>query len=198
MRNIKRMIVAISAAFAAFCASAATPNDMMMATRCATTSQNLLALQFSLGNSGSAYAVVPEPLYLESKALYLIARPPRGAIPQLPRPAAPPGRSYATRKNPRTGGLRTYDRSTIPCWSQKDAARLLGITPRQLRSYKSRPPDSDWPGWKDPVKLKTWANARNGGARMAQAIKHHLPLREGGVTERGMVGSRLPPRHIRS
>ena len=98
LRNIKRMIVAISAAFAAFCASAATPNDMMMATRCATTSQNLLALQFSLGNSGSAYAVVPEPLYLESKALYLIARPPRGAIPQLPRPAAPPGRSYATRK----------------------------------------------------------------------------------------------------
>ena len=65
LRNIKRMIVAISAAFAAFCASAATPNDMMMATRCATTSQNLLALQFSLGNSGSAYAVVPEPLYLE-------------------------------------------------------------------------------------------------------------------------------------
>ena len=201
MRNIKRMIVAISAAFAAFCASAASStgiSDHVLANRYATTIQYLLTAKDTLTSSPVAYAVVPEPLYLESKALYLIARPPRGAIPQLPRPAAPPGRSYATRKNPRTGGLRTYDRSTIPCWSQKDAARLLGITPRQLRSYKSRPPDSDWPGWKDPVKLKTWANARNGGARMAQAIKHHLPLREGGVTERGMVGSRLPPRHIRS
>ena len=95
------------------------------------------------------------------------------------------------------GGPRTHERSSIPNWRQKDAAALLGISTRQLRSYKTRPPDSDWPGWKDPVKLKIWLNARNGGARMAQAIKNHLPLREGGVTERGMVGSRLPPRQFR-
>ena len=79
-------------------------------------------------------------------------------------------------------------------WRQKDAAAMLGISTRQLRSYKANPPDPYWPGWEDPVKLKTWFNAREGGARMAEAIKRHLPLREGGVTERGMAGSRLPAR----
>ena len=101
LRNIKRMIVAISAAFAAFCASAASStgiSDHVLANRYATTIQYLLTAKDTLTSSPVAYAVVPEPLYLESKALYLIARPPRGAIPQLPRPAAPPGRSYATRK----------------------------------------------------------------------------------------------------
>ena len=44
------------------------------------------------------------------------------------------------------------------------------------------------------MKLKTWLNAREGGARMAKAIKHHLPLREGGITERGMDGSSVPAR----
>ena len=192
-RSIMRMIAAISAAFMLLCTSAATPDDLLMATRCANAAQSLLSLRLSLENPVSR-TVVPEPLYLESKALYLKARRPRGAITK---PAAPPGRSYATRKNPCMGGPRTHERSSIPNWRQKDAAALLGISTRQLRSYKTRPPDSDWPGWKDPVKLKIWLNARNGGARMAQAIKNHLPLREGGVTERGMVGSRLPPRQFR-
>ena len=192
-RSIMRMIAAISAAFMLLCTSAATPNDLLMATRYANAAQSLLSLRLSLENPVSR-TVVPEPLYLESKALYLKARRSRGAIAK---PAAPPGRSYATRKNPCMGGPRTHERSSIPNWRQKDAAALLGISTRQLRSYKTRPPDSDWPGWKDPVKLKIWLNARNGGARMAQAIKNHLPLREGGVTERGMVGSRLPPRQFR-
>ena len=82
-RSIMRMIVAISAAFTLLCTSAATPNDLLMATRCANAAQSLLSLRLSLENPVSR-TVVPEPLYRESKALYLKARRPRGAIPQLP------------------------------------------------------------------------------------------------------------------
>ena len=111
----------------------------------------------------------------------------KASIPASPgdAPAAPPPEPAKKRRKRRAGTLR---------WRQKDAAAMLGISTRQLRSYKANPPDPYWPGWEDPVKLKTWFNAREGGARMAEAIKRHLPLREGGVTERGMAGSRLPAR----
>ena len=68
LRNIKRMIVAISAAFAAFCASAASStgiSDHVLANRYATTIQYLLMAKDTLTSSPVAYAVVPEPLYLE-------------------------------------------------------------------------------------------------------------------------------------
>ena len=71
-----------------FCASAATPNDLLMATRYASAAQSLLSLRLSLENPVSR-TVVPEPLYLESKALYLKTRPPRGEIPKPPRQIIP-------------------------------------------------------------------------------------------------------------
>ena len=87
-RSIMRMIAAISAAFTLLCTSAATPNDLLMATRCANAAQSLLSLRLSLENPVSR-TVVPEPLYLESKALYLKTRPPRGEIPKPPRQIIP-------------------------------------------------------------------------------------------------------------
>ena len=108
-RSIMRMIAAISAAFALFCASAASTDgisDHVLANRYTTTINYLLTAKDTLVASSLAYTVVPEPLYLESKALYLKARRPRGAIAK---PAAPPGRSYATRKNTCMGGPQTHE-----------------------------------------------------------------------------------------
>ena len=91
---------------------------------------------------------------------------------------------------------RRYHKSKVKDWNQEAAAALLGISTRQLRNYAKNPPDGEWPGWEDPVALRIWHNNRIGATRMAKAIKHHLPLREGGVTERGMVGSIVPAKKI--
>ena len=91
-RSIMRMIVAISAAFALFCASAASTDgisDHVLANRYTTTINYLLTAKDTLVASSLAYTVVPEPLYLESKALYLKARRSRGEIPKPPRQIIP-------------------------------------------------------------------------------------------------------------
>ena len=81
-RSIMRMIAAISAAFMLLCTSAASTDgisDHVLANRYTTTINYLLTAKDTLVASSLAYTVVPEPLYLESKALYLKARRPRGA-----------------------------------------------------------------------------------------------------------------------
>lgn len=77
---------------------------------------------------------------------------------------------------------RTYDKSGNKDWTQKDAAALLGISDRQLRSYKRNPP-KDWPGWEDPLLLKKWKMANDDRSLMAQAMKKSIRYKEG-ITER--------------
>ena len=74
-------------------------------------------------------------------------------------------------------------RKTVPKdWSQELAARLIGISTRQLRRYQANPPDADWPGWEDPVALGLWKNKRDDRRLMHQALANSLRYREG-VTE---------------
>ena len=107
-----RMIVAISAAFMLLCTSAATPNDLLMATRYANAAQSLLSLRLSLENPVSR-TVVPEPLYLESKALYLKARRPRSAIPQPPQQIKSPQPASSTSLSQRRTVVRLRAREKM-------------------------------------------------------------------------------------
>ena len=151
-RSIMRMIAAISAAFTLLCTSAATPNDLLMATRCANAAQSLLSLRLSLENPVSR-TVVPEPLYLESKALYLKARRPRGAITK---PAAPPGRSYATRKT-----------ISVPL-----AAKITGLSESTIKRLDKDPKNTNYPGRNATAKmLAAWARLRMSDKRSAQEVR---------------------------
>lgn len=79
---------------------------------------------------------------------------------------------------------KKYDRSSTKNWTQKDAAALIGISPRQIRSYKTNPP-KDWPGWEDPIRLKKWKIKQDDDWNMSQAMKKSLSYKEG-ITERQM------------
>lgn len=79
---------------------------------------------------------------------------------------------------------KKYDKSSTKNWTQKDAAALIGISPRQIRSYKTNPP-KDWPGWEDPIRLKKWKIKQDDDWNMSQAMKKSLSYKEG-ITERHM------------
>ncbi len=155
-RSIMRMIVAISAAFALFCASAASTDgisDHVLANRYTTTINYLLTAKDTLVASSLAYTVVPEPLYLESKALYLKARRPRGAIAK---PAAPPGRSYATRKT-----------ISVPL-----AAKITGLSESTIKRLDKDPKNTNYPGRNATAKmLAAWARLRMSDKRSVQEVR---------------------------
>ena len=77
-----------------------------------------------------------------------------------------------------------HEKSHLKEWTQNDAAKMLGITTRQLRRYKKAPP-SNWPGWEDPITLKKWLINQNDKSAMAIALKNSLPYKEG-ITEKSM------------
>ena len=110
------MIVAISAAFAVFCASAALSDgisDHVQATRYTTAIHYLLMAKNTLESLPLAYTVVPEPLYLESKALYLKTRHPRGEIPKPPchiKPQKPTTRTTSLSQRRAEARLRAKER----------------------------------------------------------------------------------------
>ena len=81
-----------------------------------------------------------------------------------------------------TSSSKSYDKSPSKDWTQKDAAKLLGISTRQLRTYKKNPP-KDWPGWEDPLLLKKWKITQDDRSLMSQAMKNSLSYKEG-ITER--------------
>jgi hypothetical protein len=85
---------------------------------------------------------------------------------------------------PNTPEKSNYDKSHSEEWTQNDAAELLGISTRQLRRYKTKPP-RDWPGWEDPILLKKWKIKRDDRNEMAHALKRAVPYREG-ITEKRM------------
>lgn len=64
-------------------------------------------------------------------------------------------------------------------WNQTMAAKLLGISTRQLRNYAKNPPDGDWPGWEDPILLRQWKNKRDDRDKMNQALARSLGYKEG-------------------
>ena len=77
-----------------------------------------------------------------------------------------------------------HEKSPLKEWTQNDAAKMLGITTRQLRRYKKSPPNN-WPGWEDPITLKKWLINQNDKSAMAIALKNSLPYKEG-ITEKSM------------
>jgi len=85
--------------------------------------------------------------------------------------AAPPTKAKKT-------SVRKYDKANSRDWTQKTAAEMLGITTRQLRNYKKKPPDEHWPGWQDPILLKLWMNKREDRDSMAQKLRNALPYHE--------------------
>ncbi len=78
LRSVKRMIAVLVAAFAALCTSASVPAALLLAGRLANATQSLLTLKLTLP-SDAARAVVPDLVYRECKALYMMRRPQRGA-----------------------------------------------------------------------------------------------------------------------
>ena len=76
----------------------------------------------------------------------------------------------------------THRKSVPKDWNQELAARLIGVSTRQLRRYQENPPDADWPGWEDPIALGLWKNKRDDRRLMHQALARNLRYREG-VTE---------------
>ena len=188
-RNVSRIIAAIAAALLAFhtAAAALSPGDESLRRRALGAMGSIAAIENVLP-PGESNVAVSDGVFTELGELFILFRP-------LLAPG-PTARCWRKTAPPRfEGGVpRKRRASRTPGWTQKDAAAMIGISTRQLRSYARKPPDQDWPGWRDPVKLKTWLNGREGAARMSRAIKNHLPLREGGVTERGMVGSTVPAR----
>ena len=81
------MIAVIAAAFAMICTSAASSADMVLANRCANAAQSLLSLKCTLAATSASRAVVPDLVYRENKALYLMLKPsvasPRRAPPAV-------------------------------------------------------------------------------------------------------------------
>ena len=93
------------------------------------------------------------------------------------------GRKRQTKKKKRTVLKKNfYDKSTTEEWTQADAAKLLGISTRQLRRYKTNPP-KDWPGWENPLALKKWKINYDDRDAMAFALKKSLSYKEG-ITEK--------------
>ena len=64
-------------------------------------------------------------------------------------------------------------------WNQTLAAKLLGISTRQLRNYAMNPPDDQWPGWEDAILLKQWKNARDDRDKLNRALAKSLGYKEG-------------------
>ena len=87
-------------------------------------------------------------------------------------------RSGVERAKIREEGV-VYDISPSKDWNQTMAARLLGISVRQLRRYARHPPDADWPGWTDPILLKRWLNQRQARDAMNKAMARSLRYKEG-------------------
>ena len=81
------------------------------------------------------------------------------------------------KRSPRKSGARTQSKSRD--WNQAMAAKLLGITTRQLRNYKRCPPDGDWPGWEEPIALQKWKNQRDDREAMHRAMACRLGYKEG-------------------
>ena len=93
------MIAVIATAFSAICVSAALPEDMVLASRCANATQSLLSLKCSIAATSSNRAVVPDPLYLEIKDLYMMLKDSISApMPcTVKRLTVPPSKRLATK-----------------------------------------------------------------------------------------------------
>ena len=70
LRNIKRMIAVLAAAFFASCTSATSPENIAIAGRISNATLTLKVLECSALASGAACVVVPDIQYVECKALY--------------------------------------------------------------------------------------------------------------------------------
>ena len=126
------MIAVIATAFSAICVSAALPEDMVLASRCANATQSLLSLKCSLAATSSNRAVVPDPLYLEIKALYMMLKDSISApMPcTVKRLTVPPSKRLATKADLRAAVktiLRGED-ANLP----KPGPRLTAAKRRQI------------------------------------------------------------------
>ena len=130
------MIAVIATAFSVICTSAALPEDMVLASRCANATQSLLSLKCSLEATSSNRAVVPDPLYLESKALYMMLKdstptPTPCAVKQS---TVPPSKRLATKADLRAA-VKTILRGEDMNLS-KPGPRLTAAKRRQIAAAK--------------------------------------------------------------
>ena len=93
LRNIKRLILALAAAYCSICASVTTPADIVRASRISNAAQSLMSLQLSVAEP-AARVVVPDLLYTECKALYFETKDHTAA--RLPRTVLQPAAQTAS------------------------------------------------------------------------------------------------------
>ncbi len=153
LRSIRRMIAVFAAAFASLCISAATPVDMLTATRLSNAALSLKSLQLSLPANAAATAV-PDPSYIEWKSLYLKAKRLKPAeVRTIPSEQAP--RRYSTRKS-----------LTVPL-----AARLTGLSESTIKRLDRDPRNTNYPGRNStPEMLAAWARLYREGKFAAQTV----------------------------
>ena len=89
-KSVKRLIAATATAFVSICVSAASPEDMALASRFANAALLLMSLKCTLAASAATRAAVPDFMYLESKSLYLMMRPAEAMASHLAKPSPPP------------------------------------------------------------------------------------------------------------
>ena len=144
------MVAVIAAAFAALCGSAATPADMMLASRCANAAQALVSLRCSLAPRAPRVAV-PDFVYLESKALYLMLK--SSPVTAL---SAKPVRRYATRK----------------AISVADAAAITGLGRTTIKRLDRDPKNTNYPGRNVSRRmLAAWARLYREGKLAAREVR---------------------------
>lgn len=111
---------------------------------------------------------------MAEKQAVLLPAPPRSLA--LPAPVE---------EGPDERPTRKYHHSKTEEWSKKDAAKMAGVGVRQLSNWEKKPPDSDYPGWEDPVPFTKWINNRKDKALMAIALKNSVSYKET-ATEKSM------------
>ena len=111
---------------------------------------------------------------MAEKQAVLLPAPPRSLA--LPAPVE---------EDPDERPTRKYHHSKTEEWSKKDAAKMAGVGVRQLTNWDKKPPDSDYPGWEDPVPFTKWVNNRKDKALMAIALKNSVSYKET-ATEKSM------------
>ena len=153
LRNIKRMIAVLAAAFFASCTSATSPENIAIAGRISNATLTLKVLECSALASGAACVVVPDIQYVECKALYLDMRKAAAhAAPALP--AA--GRSYSPRK-------------TI---TVARAASITGLSVSTIKRLDRNPGNTNYPGRNSTAKiLAAWARLHRENKHAAREVR---------------------------
>ena len=153
------MIAAITAALVTLC-NAATAESQTLVRRIHNTTIALVTLDSQMVGR-CASAVVPDSLYLESKALYLSLKSPvsataAGLRPVPPAAAPSPVRHYSTRK----------------ALTSAQAADITGLSRSTIRRLDKDPGNTKYPGRNStPQILAAWAQLYRASKFAAREVR---------------------------